>query len=120
MRFCTTKEQSKILIEMGVDIRTADMKYLYYGADRYADVPCIGSVEERTGICDIPCWSSGALLELLCNYTMDVSEDHHYRLHCNQHFTEWHISIVDACMAMIEFLMAKNKTLKITFDSAVV
>lgn len=120
MRFYTTKEQSKRLVDMGVDIRTADMKYLYYGADRYADIPSIGSVEERTGVCDIPCWSSGALLGLLCNYSMDVSEDRHYRLHCNQHFTEWYENLVDACMSMIKFMIAKENTLKITFEPAVV
>ena len=52
----------------------------------------------------IPCWSLSALLGVLPSATLDSSDDHHYRLHCMERYTEWHENPVDACVAMIKRL----------------
>lgn len=49
----------------------------------------------------IPAWSLNALLNILPSSTLDSSDDHHYRLHCMERFTEWHDNAVDACVEMI-------------------
>lgn len=49
----------------------------------------------------IPCWSLVALLDTLPSSTLDSSNDHYYRLHCMERFTEWYDNAVDACYEMI-------------------
>ena len=56
----------------------------------------------------IPCWSLAALLNILPSATLDSSDDHHYRVHCNERFTDWHDNSVDACVAMVEKLHELN------------
>jgi hypothetical protein len=59
-KICTTIEQSKKLLELGIDVDTADI-YLYEGTDGnyYPEFP----IERDYG--DIPAWSLSALLELM-------------------------------------------------------
>lgn len=57
----TTKEQSKRLLKIGISKQTADMVYEDTGWT-IVDIPCI-----RTGRyhgSDIPCWSSGQLVDI--------------------------------------------------------
>ena len=49
----------------------------------------------------VPCWSLVALLDILPSSTLDSSNDHHYRLHCMERFSEWYDNPVDACVEMI-------------------
>ena len=56
----------------------------------------------------IPCWSLAALLNVLPSSTLDSSDDHHYRLHCMERFTEWYDNPIDACYEMIMKLKEKN------------
>ena len=49
----------------------------------------------------IPAWSLNALLDVLPSSTLDSSDDHNYRLHCRERFTEWHDNPIDACVEMI-------------------
>ena len=63
---CTTKEQSQKLIELGLDVNTADMVYcveLYKEGWKYSNeaYPIDGTLEGD----DIPAWSLSALLELI-------------------------------------------------------
>ena len=55
-----------------------------------------------------PAWSLTALLNVLPSATLDSSDDHHYRLHCMERFTEWYDNPIDAYVAMIEKLHEKN------------
>ena len=48
-----------------------------------------------------PAWSFAVLLNKLPSSTLDSSNDHHYRLHCMERFTEWHDNAIDACCEMI-------------------
>ena len=49
----------------------------------------------------IPCWSLAALLGVLPSATLDSSNDHYYRLHCMEKYTEWYNNPVDAYYKMI-------------------
>lgn len=64
-KICTTTEQSKKLIELGLDVNTADMYYPYLGSGEYGDTPRVGEGMEYSGKEDIPSWSLPALLKLL-------------------------------------------------------
>ena len=55
-----------------------------------------------------PAWSLAALLDALPSATLDSSDDHHYRVHCNERFTNWHNNPIDACVTMIERLYELN------------
>ena len=64
----TTIEQSKHmleLVELGLDPKTADMYYPYFGAGQYGDIPRVGFPIEYSGGRDIPAWSLSALLEVM-------------------------------------------------------
>ena len=79
-KICTTIEQSKKLIELGMDVKTADMDY----------VPCVNDMNEYDYVVNIwnneheenwiPCWSLTALLGLMPKViSIMVSEDAAYR-----------------------------------------
>lgn len=61
-KICTSIEQSKILIELGLDVKTADMYYDVnsYGTQSKPEV-VVGEVWSK----DIPAWSLSALLKLI-------------------------------------------------------
>ncbi len=56
----------------------------------------------------VPCWSLASLLGVLPSATLDSSDDHHYRIHCMERYTEWYNNPVDACVAMIKRLHELN------------
>ena len=80
-KICTTIEQSKKLIELGIDVNTADMYYQYFKSysssngvtTGYCDIPIIGSWKKyhisipdpAMPNADIPAWSLSALLAIL-------------------------------------------------------
>lgn len=69
MKYYTTIEQSRKLIELGIDVDTADMYYPYYlEFDKYPSTPLALDDELKNYQLigeDIPCWSTEALLKLL-------------------------------------------------------
>ena len=98
-KICTDLEQSKKLVELGIDTSTADMFYRDNGIDvklMWEHLPTIKVTN--------PAWSLGALLDVLPSATLDSSDDHHFRLHCNEKFTEWYDNPIDCCVAMINRL----------------
>lgn len=119
-KICTTLEQSKKLIKLGVDVNTADMRYGYIApydfSDRmydggYDEVPypkdflkknADFSENEYDG--ELPAWSLAALLNVLPSSTLDSSDNHRYRFRCMERYTEWYDNAIDACVAMIERL----------------
>lgn len=60
---CTTIDQSKKLLELGVDVYTADMYWWSNGESYYCEVMEDGDFYESDG--HIPAWSLSALLKLL-------------------------------------------------------
>ena len=96
----TDLEQSKKLAEI-LPLESADMRY--DGVMLELKIPKV-----RYNGLGTPCWSFAALLNILPSATLDSSDDHHYRVHCNERFTDWHDNSVDACVAMIEKLHKLN------------
>lgn len=70
-KICTSIEQSRKLVELGINIKTSDMYYLYdYNINEYEDDAQIISQSELGQHFslfpeDIPAWSLSALLELM-------------------------------------------------------
>lgn len=113
----TDIKQSEILVNI-LSRESADAKYGYidpyecpdrmYGAG-YDEIPYPNAfikkddsnffVEEYDS--ELPCWSLTALLNVLPSATLDSSDDHHYRIHCMERFTEWYDNAIDACYEMI-------------------
>lgn len=100
----TSIEQSKKLVEI-LPIESADMFY----RDNGIDVKLMW--EHNAQKVTSPCWSLTALLNVLPSATLDSSNDHHFRIHCMERYTEWHDNAVDACVEMI----LKLKELKLLF-----
>lgn len=88
----TTLEQSKALVHLGLDEKTADM---YYQQTDDA-VDCwevhIGKMDAQNEFPQIPCWSAEALLNILPDdiYTNDIV----YYLHTWKEGTKWYIQYV--------------------------
>ncbi len=65
-KICTSLEQSQKLIELGIDINTADMMWEYNpDKETYWDKPTIIPIDSYIFVNDIPAWSLAALLEML-------------------------------------------------------
>lgn len=90
----TDIEQAKKLAEI-LSLDSADM-YYWCGEDLR-----IGGYRAMNIDYDIPCWSLTALLNVLPSATLDSSDDHYFRFHCMERYTEWFDSPVDACVEMI-------------------
>ena len=76
-KICTSIKQSQKLIELGVDVNTADMYYPNrIGIDNYT-LP----IEWKNGLPllsqEIPAWSLSALLDILAKETHNIDEDGH-------------------------------------------
>jgi hypothetical protein len=86
----TSVEQSKKLLELGVDKNTADMWWNYYSVSNFNNTamivrleePWVGSFNWNNLPDNIPCWSISALLNIIrgeldekrcryCEYTID-------------------------------------------------
>ena len=65
-KICTTIEQSKILIELGLDTKTADMFY-WCGTDLR-----IGGHKAQDKETDVPAWSLSALFENIIKLNNDI------------------------------------------------
>ena len=77
-KICTTIEQSKKLIELGLDVNTADMYYPHLGSEEYGDTPRVGEGMVYSSKEDIPSWSLSALLNLLPHTDLDGVELNNY------------------------------------------
>ena len=76
-KICTSIEQSKKLIALGIDVNTADMYYDVnsYGIQSKPEV-AVGKVWSK----DIPAWSLSALLELIPPYLGEFKDGIDFRL----------------------------------------
>ena len=107
-KICTSLEQSKKLIELGIDVNTADMHWQYIEEDngqlQWFCFPKDFSINQYDSI---PCWSLIALINVLPSATLDISFDHWFMIKCNEKFTAWHDNPIDVCVEMIEKLHKK-------------
>lgn len=106
-KICTSQEQSKKLVELGIDVNTADMYYdcNSYGIQGKPEV-AVGTVWSK----DIPAWSLAALLELIPKFSLekDISNNAGYQLHYNYN-TVCYDEPVDAAFEMICWLKKHDK-----------
>ena len=65
-KICTSIEQSKKLIELGLDVNTADM---YYTSEHSTPSIMTGAKSDYSSY--VPAWSLSALLELMPNFTLN-------------------------------------------------
>ena len=131
VRGYTTIEQSRKLIELGLDPSTADMYYKYVlpKSDKLHHVPDVGEPTnalswynkgytlngrkepwELKDFC-IPCWSLAALLSVLPDYTMQTNTDGKVFVVCESKkpmISGSYENPVDTCVAMIEKLHELN------------
>lgn len=96
-KICTTIEQSKKLIELGIDRKTSDM-YYWCGEDLR-----IGGYKAQDEDYDISAWSLTALLDILPHGKALIhdKENRGYKCICNNMDTYFHDNPVDACYEMI-------------------
>lgn len=116
-KICTDIEQSNKLIELGIDINTADMFWLNANYDEYLQclTPFVCGDDTLDLSLDIPAWSLSALMEYMnrngysislnCNGALwtikfDDSETYHYITCCNS---------LDAAFEMVVWLKENNK-----------
>jgi hypothetical protein len=108
----TDLEQSKKLIESGIDTDTADMCYKCIGEDPYDVVlrPYSEWKEEYKGLLVgkevdvVPCWSLAALLGVLPDYTLQTNTDGTVFVFCDSKrpmVSGSYSDPVDACYEMI-------------------
>lgn len=98
MKAYTDLNQSKKLAEI-LPMESADMHYVMI--DTVNEIYSVGLSNYIGILPSLPCWSLAALLDALPSSTLDSSNDHYYRLHCMERFTEWYDNAVDACYEMI-------------------
>ena len=114
-KICTSIGQSKKLIELGIDVNTADM---YYDVNSYGiqDKPevAVGKVWSK----DIPAWSLTALIGLMPKFSLekDISINAGYQLHYNYNQT-YYDDPVDAASEMICWLKNTKKILDTTHSN---
>ena len=106
-KICTSIEQSKKLIALGIDVNTADMYYdcNSYGIQGKPEV-AVGTVWSK----DIPAWSLTALLGLIPKFSLekDISKNAGYQLHYNYNTVNYD-EPVDAAFEMICWLKKYDK-----------
>ena len=107
-RFYTSKEQSKRLVEMGINPETADLSFYYKD-----DEPQIIEYSKRNNKRFwIPCWSLVALLNLIPNFEL-ITHDHkgvagNYResfIESGFYQTDFKTSLVDCAFEMVVYLL---------------
>lgn len=123
-KICTSIEQSKKLIELGIDVNTADM-YWDYDFGKYEDWSKV--MDEMFDYTCIPAWSLSALLDLLPQSVEDEEyrryDQHIHRDLDNTYWIEYKKGfyqsplydtycseeLVDVCVEMLETLTKNGK-----------
>lgn len=124
MKNCTDIEQSKKLIELGIDINTADMMWDDWSLIDEGWKLSVGyypEIEKDYGRKCYPAWSLAALLDILRNRAPSIDEDANVSLFSYRTVEWWDLTIcnsviepvtksdlVDACVEMIFKLKEKD------------
>ena len=123
-KICTTIEQSKKLIELGVDISTADMFWWHNTEEKRYEASLIDYAFVTD--MDIPAWSLSALLGLMpklyefendpddggCQPNLCKGWDNnqwHIVYRSSIYITEWYDDPIDAAFEMLCWLKENNK-----------
>ena len=114
-KICTTIEQSKKLLELGLDRKTSDMYYwcgsdLIYSLEGLLDIR-IGGYQAQDKELDVPAWSLFALLELFDDKVGLAKEYGTWfaydngKSHCSMHCD----NPIDAAFEMVCWLLENKK-----------
>ena len=96
-KICTSLEQSKKLIELGIDVNTADM---YWSLTNQNHPPVVGKYCAEYGGMQLPAWSLNALLELM---PKDFEDDLEIYYGAFDGRGEYHPVWVCSCMNRVDF-----------------
>lgn len=122
-KVCTSRHQSLKLIELGINIKTADMDYIPF-ANNPQEYDCVINVWNNEHEKDwIPAWSLSALLGLMpkiYEYKTDAgcqpllckgwdNSKWHVVYRSSIHITEWYNDPLDAAFEMICWLLENKK-----------
>ena len=130
-KICTSIEQSKKFIELGIDVNTADFMWEYNpDKETYWNKPTIIPIDDYIFVNDIPAWSISALLSALpfhlivnnrsyafsmvkgfnkngetyaIKYYATINSAFYY------HMTDFYNDPIDACVEMISWLKENGK-----------
>ena len=98
-KICTSLEQSKKLIELGIDVNTADMHYSTWtilNKGEYILSPnqgeTIEELQENYGNQVIPAWSISALLNLMPPYLFEFERGIDLNIYPSLNGKAWHCS----------------------------
>ena len=102
-KICTSLEQSKKLIELGIDVSTADMLYNVLGESYVRHDTPIDKYHT-------PAWSLSALLKLIPKFSLekDISNNAGYQLYYN-YDTTYYDDPIDAAFEMVCWLKENKK-----------
>lgn len=127
-KICTTIEESKKLIELGIDVNTADMVYGYIAPYDFSDRMYDGGYDKIPYIKDffkfnpnfseneydggLPAWSLSALLSILTEQDFIIKTiENEFNIDIPiRHCKVWFSSLLDAAFEMVVWLL-KNKKL---------
>ena len=103
----TNIEQSKKLLELGLSPDSADMFYQHIPElNSWDSVPEVAKyIKESIAI---PCWSVGALMNLMPNQTIEKIDDVYY-VHYEPYYMYSAPVLVDAIYGMVVYLLENNK-----------
>ncbi len=108
VRGYTTIEQSKKLLELGLDPSTADMMYREYETVIGDDYGYAYKIQPfySSNIDDIPCWSLAALLDVLPEPELIQTSESKWLIRCwTKNRNPWSVggyeNPIDACYEMI-------------------
>jgi len=116
-KICTSIEQSKKLIELGIDPQTADMIYYWFDNFEFNDEFNDEWYELHLGTNrvddkDIPAWSFTALINVLPQGTRLLKSAIDETYHCDCHkgnIDKWFNNPVDAAFQLICLLKENDK-----------
>lgn len=101
-QIATTIEQSKKLVELGIDVNTADMHYDEYdvNVDKLHEkgIEVFPTVNKhKNAEYKLPCWSTEALLDILDDIIVFGTEEdyHEYTLHFGKDETSYYMYYED-------------------------
>ena len=118
-KICTTIEQSQKLIELGIDVNTADMMWDDWNLIDEGWKLSVGyypEIEKDYGRKCYPAWSLVALLNILPvgtethKQTYDSIECYYVEVYNNGKYfcTDRYVNLLDACVKMIFALKQRN------------
>jgi hypothetical protein len=116
-KICTSIDQSKKLIELGIDINTADMCYCpimdidSMSNTGFLEIPeCYPFSEvKECRVQYLPAWSLSALLKLIPITCVLSINSGHYRIASNETNTFFHNNPLDATFEMVCWLKENGK-----------